>query len=828
MLLLFSCTPRRGAQDGAVSVPPGTIFGQYRVLGPIGAGGMAAVYRAFQPSLARDVALKLMAPHLNADPRFQARFRREARVLARLEHPNIVPIFDFGEQDGQAFIVYRYVPGGTLADLGAPLPLPEVVRLLEPVAAALDFAHTRGVIHRDVKPSNILLSEDRTPIVVDFGLAHLLDGEPAPSIAAQPLTQAGMRVGTPSYMAPEQVRGDPIDGRIDQYSLAVVAYELLTGRLPFSGDTPYATMLKHVHELPPPPSGLNPAVDPATERALLRALDKDPRRRFASCAEFIRELAHSNVAAGADARGAVFMARPASRPEPTLATPPRSMASGGSPAMPATEFVAPAAPGAERGPVVQATPAVPAPPLPAPNGAPPLRRGPPRGRVIAIGAAAAAIVAVAVIVAVVASASGTKRTPPPTQGHPATATGTAGGSAPATVPATAASAQASPGTELPATVLYSDFFRDAQKSKMESTPPGDASHYHFAIANNEFVITVTDPNFQQVPEAHLPGTYDDATLAVDALLQGNVEAPFVVLGCHQPDNGDDGYRFEVDPQNQVFNLTRWSSGKATDLVAENSPAPALIKGAVNGLALTCAGGTISASINGVRVASVQDASYDSGRFWLGTDWTTGKRGSLEAYFGNLVVTRATAGAAPVLLANALGNAEDGLLGTDTSDTAPGRFSYANGEYVIGKPRPQPPAAVWSLAEQFADTALTVDARLQGETSKRWIQLGCRAGDAGGYRLIVMPDGGTFQLLRDDGQRVTRLIDSTASPAILRGTALNRITLQCGGTTLTVFINGKQVGQAQDNRYRSGRLAIGAGGENLTAEAHFRNLVVTQQ
>jgi predicted Ser/Thr protein kinase len=806
MLLLFSCILRRRSQDGAVSVPPGTIFGQYRILGPIGAGGMATVYRAFQPSLTRDVALKLMAPHLSAEPRFQARFRREARVLARLEHPNIVPIFDFGEEGGQAFIVYRYIPGGTLADLGAPLPLSEVVRLLEPVATALDFAHGRGVIHRDIKPSNILLTGDRTPIVGDFGLAHLLDDEPAPGMAAGPLTQAGMRIGTPSYMAPEQVRGDPIDRAIDQYSLAVVAYELLTGRLPFSGDTPYATMLKHVHESPPPPSNVNSAVGPATERALLRALDKAPRRRFASCGEFIRALAASARESG-------------SRDETIVIALPLPAVSGGAPAMPATEFVAPA-PAAERAPATQAAPAV----EPGPSGGEPPRRRRDRRRTIAIGATAASVVAAAVIAAILVSASGSKRTAQPTQAHQPSATRTVS----ATVPATVASAPASPGATLPATVLYSDLFRDAQKSKLESTPPGDAAHYHFTIANNEFVITVTDPNFQSVPEAHLPGTYDDATLAVDALLQGSVEAPFIVLGCHQPDNGDDGYRFAVDPQNQVFTLTRWTSGKEADLVPTNSAAPALVKGAVNRLALTCAGGTIAASINGMRVASVQDATFSSGRFWLGADWTTGKRGSLEAHFGNLIVTGAAAGMAPVLLANALSSAEDGLLGTDTSDTAPGRFTYAGGDYVVSKPRPQPPSTGWFLAEQFADTALTVDARLQGEIANRSIQLGCRAGDAGGYTLVVQPDGGAFQLLRDDGQRVTRLIDRTPSAAIHRGTEVNRISLSCRGPTLTVNINGQQVGQVQDSRYRSGRLSIGVGGENLSAEGHFRNLVVTQQ
>src|SRR5581483_9813512 len=399
-------------------------------------------------------------------------------------------------------------------------------------------------IHRDVKPSNILLTEDRSPIVGDFGLAHLPDDEPAPSMVSEPLTQAGMRIGTPSYMAPEQVRGDPIDGRIDQYSLAVVAYELLAGRPPFSGDTPYATMLKHVHEAPPPPSSSNPGLDGTAERALLRALAKDPRDRFATCSEFVRALAAAGRNGDSQDGAAVIMPGPAPRPEPTLVAPQRPAASSDSPAAPPTEFVAPMAPGAARAPFVGTTAAVPDVAAPAPSAAPPSRRGPMRGRTIAI-AAAALVVPAAVIVAIVAAASGSKQAPRPTQANQSPATAPATGTATATETATAAATQGASSGALPATVLYSDLFRDAQKSKMERTPPNDAAHYHFAVANNEFVIMVTDPNFQAVPEAHLPGTYDDATLTVDALLQGSVEAPYVVLGCHQQGDGDDGYRFEV-------------------------------------------------------------------------------------------------------------------------------------------------------------------------------------------------------------------------------------------------------------------------------------------
>jgi len=283
----------RPAAEAGVALAPGDRLGPYEIIAPLGEGGMASVFRARQPSLGRDVAIKVIAERMASDEAFRARFRREAEVLARLEHPNIVPIHDYGEEHGVAFIVYRYVPGGTLAGLiGRPLPLEEVADLLAPVAAALDFAHARGIVHRDVKPGNILLTEERAPIVADFGLAALEEPE-----AAARLTISGSMLGTPGYMAPEQVRGDPVDGQADQYALGIVAYELLTGRLPFTADTAYAAMLKHVQEPPPLPSDYNPEIAATAESALLTALAKNPCERFDTCIAFVRALAGDDEAA---------------------------------------------------------------------------------------------------------------------------------------------------------------------------------------------------------------------------------------------------------------------------------------------------------------------------------------------------------------------------------------------------------------------------------------------------------------------------------------------------------------------------------------------------
>ena len=314
---------------------PGVMFGRYRILDRLGSGGMASVYRAFEPTPPREVALKLIDASLAQDPIFRARFRREAAVLAALEHPNIVPIYTTGEEDGQPYICYRYIRGGTLKDvLGQPLQLQKVVALLTPVAEALDFAHRHGVVHRDIKPANILLtpgddSSSPTPIVADFGVARLLEqsaadvravatsGQPvaadgtlivhssgveetlnmrSPTTGEQTmtgagLTQVGVGLGTPAYMAPEQVSGQSIDGRADQYALAITAYQLLTGTVPFQASTPIEVAFMQVHEPLPPPSQHGIELPAAAEQALLKALAKDPADRRANCAAFVAALA---------------------------------------------------------------------------------------------------------------------------------------------------------------------------------------------------------------------------------------------------------------------------------------------------------------------------------------------------------------------------------------------------------------------------------------------------------------------------------------------------------------------------------------------------------
>jgi serine/threonine protein kinase/N-acetylneuraminic acid mutarotase len=263
----------------------GRTIGQYRVVEQLGMGGMATVYKAYHPAMERYVALKIPPEYLTRDPNFRARFIREARTLARLEHPHILPVYDFGEEDGLPYMVMRYVDGGTLRELMAkgPLPLDQALRLVREVAEALGYAHRQGVTHRDVKPANVLLDRNGAALLTDFGIAKILDENTE-------LTGAGVALGTPQYMAPEQVQGKPVDARTDIYSLGVVLYEVTTGRRPFAAETPLALAMMHVSESLPLPRQVNPAVPDAVERIILRAMAKDPADRFQTAEELATAL----------------------------------------------------------------------------------------------------------------------------------------------------------------------------------------------------------------------------------------------------------------------------------------------------------------------------------------------------------------------------------------------------------------------------------------------------------------------------------------------------------------------------------------------------------
>ena len=269
-----------------VSIPPGSSLGRYRIIEQLGRGGMATVFRCHDPNLDRHVAVKVLPSFHQEDPTFVGRFEQEAQTVARLSHPNILQIYDFGEDKGYSYIVSELIAGGDLQDkLGQdPMPLVEVLKYMTPLAEGLDYAHAAGIVHRDLKPANILLNEEGRPILADFGLARMLE-------SATRFTQASQALGTPEYMAPEQAMGADADHRSDLYAFGILIYQMLLGQTPFRADTPAATLMAHVHQPLPLPTSVDPNMEPRVEAILLKSLAKDPDDRFQSAREMIQAFA---------------------------------------------------------------------------------------------------------------------------------------------------------------------------------------------------------------------------------------------------------------------------------------------------------------------------------------------------------------------------------------------------------------------------------------------------------------------------------------------------------------------------------------------------------
>ncbi len=354
-----------------MTVEAGRKLGRYVLSRKLGAGGMAEVWEAFDEGLHRSVAVKVVRDEIAGEAEFRERFIREARLAAGLEHPRILPIYDFGTEAGVTYLVMPLLPGGSLRErIAGPMHAEEAIDCLASIAAALDHAHARGVLHRDVKPSNVLVDASGSLLLADFGLAKS-------TAVSSELTAAGMVVGTPAYMAPEQAIGRPVDARADQYALGVLAFELLTGRTPFRSESPFAVLDKHLREAPPPPSTFVPSLPASVDAVLARALAKLPQERFATCREMVEALA--------GALGVPVPVRPATAVRPVGALDPTWIAGSGA-----------AAP-----PIATPRPSWPPPPpsnvtLPAPKTAVTMRRpassGLPAGAVAAIAVAALLLV----------------------------------------------------------------------------------------------------------------------------------------------------------------------------------------------------------------------------------------------------------------------------------------------------------------------------------------------------------------------------------------------------------------------------------------------------
>ncbi|MEK7682871.1 MAG: serine/threonine-protein kinase, partial [Chloroflexota bacterium] len=263
----------------------GKTLGKYQIVGALGQGGMAAVYKAFQPGMDRYVALKILPRQYASDPEFIGRFDQEAKVIAKLQHPHILPVHDFGQADAYTYLVMPLVETGTLADLlkGRPLPLQRIRTIISQIGDALDYAHSQGLIHRDVKPSNILIDRRGNCLLTDFGIAKMVEG-------TKHFTATGGILGTPHYMSPEQGTGEKLTLTSDIYSLGVVLYQMATGQVPFDAETPLAVVIKHMNDPLPLPSKVWPGISRPLETVILTALAKAPEDRFSTAADMVQAV----------------------------------------------------------------------------------------------------------------------------------------------------------------------------------------------------------------------------------------------------------------------------------------------------------------------------------------------------------------------------------------------------------------------------------------------------------------------------------------------------------------------------------------------------------
>lgn len=304
----------------------GENVGPYRIIEQLGQGGMATVFKAYHPALDRYVAIKAMHPAFMQDPQFLRRFQREARVVAKLDHPNIVPVYDFADQAGQPYLVMKFIQGETLkAVLDRGWPSEErILEIVPSVGSALSYAHEQGVLHRDIKPSNVLLTENGGVFLADFGLARIAE-------AGQSTLSGDQLIGTPHYISPEQARGEQdLDEGTDIYSLGIVLYQLCVGRVPYSSDTPFSIIHDHIYTPLPLPRSINAKIPEDLEKVLLKALAKDRADRYSKVSDLVEafEGAVRGISPWApteDVAQAVVTAAPpvALRERPALATAPR-------------------------------------------------------------------------------------------------------------------------------------------------------------------------------------------------------------------------------------------------------------------------------------------------------------------------------------------------------------------------------------------------------------------------------------------------------------------------------------------------------------------------
>ncbi len=814
----------------------GRTLGNCRIVEQIGMGGMATVYKAYDPGTDRYVAVKVLPEYYSRDPHFQERFAREARAIARLEHPTILPVHAFGEENGVSYLIMRYLPTGTLKDRieRGPMPLDEAGSILSQVADALGYAHEHNILHRDVKPSNVLIDERGNAYLTDFGIAKMVEAT---------LDLTGERIlGTPAYMSPEQCQGSKnLTPATDQYSLGIVLYEMLTGQTPFQAETPLALVYMQLNEPLPPPRSLRPDLPEDVERVLLKALSREPGARFETC----------SAMAGAFARAIEGV--PVGPPPTAVSAEARTMEEP-----PATTLG------------LEAAPAVPA------------RRLPPW---------LWAVIGVVVLAGLLGGASALglfargEASPTPMAGvpsqeqpalAPAEATAVEGTEAEAEAPPASAPTPMPTPTEAGAEMVaqarafadpilaaiadrepdFEDDFED-ESSGWPVDPMSDPEHTmggHAAYVDGEYATVADAPD----PEAPLNqnwccspgGKHEAMPLPVNFVLSVDVRVEVVQVGewtvhFREEGGGDeksDFYDLSFD-QSGVLALDRQLGDQQTKL-AEHQGSPLAGIYETNHIVLVARGPQIAVYANGTPVLYVEDEEYVEQSSGVIQIMVCNRRGDepLEARWDNLRVwnirdlplegaesgmaAQARAFADPILdtiadrepdfeqdFEDESGGWAVGPI-SEPENTVGGHNAYVDGEYatIADAPDPTaPPDRNWccSPVQNQAlpypvDFVLSFDARIEAIQNgawhvhfREWWEEG--GGEKDGFYDLGFSHLGAIVLDRQFGDQRTKLAEHQGSP--LAGIyEINHIVIVARGPQIAVYANGAPVLYVEDEEY----------------------------
>jgi tRNA A-37 threonylcarbamoyl transferase component Bud32 len=718
----------------------GQNLGQYRIVEQIGSGGMAAVFKAYQPGLNRYVAIKVLPPLHAERPGFSERFAREAQAIANLHHPNILPVYDSGQERGYSFIVMRYVEGAhTLGEvMKQPLDLDAAANVIGQVAAALDHAHAQRIIHRDVKPSNVLMDGDWA-LLTDFGLAKMTE-------SSATLTGTGVGVGTPAYMSPEQGQGKGVDHRTDVYSLGVVLFEMLTGRIPHEAETPLAIILKRVTEPLPLPRTLNPRIPEAVERVILKALAREPADRFDSAGEMAEALKQAvSEGAAEEAEESTLLAQP--------------------PEMLRRE--------AERRP--PATPARPGFPYKWALG----------GGVLVV-VAALCLVGLFLALAI-------RRGPTATPTSSALAGTPTATLKPLTLDlASTPTATPEPLIETPVLAnapIYSDDF------SQQTWTTNHSSEASGKYENGEYHIVVEEADWEDhetAGEAFKDFALEVTGRQVDGPPGGKYGVVFRFAG------EGNYYRFGVS-SDKLYSVRKRLDDEWQEIV-EWSYSPAIKEGRqANRLKVVAIGDRMAFFANGQHLVTVRDESFSTGD--IGVFGAAFDEPNVHVAFDDLVVWGSDAPEAAIPPGRGVLYFNDFSKGQEKDEDEVRAWEYLDGERLV-KVKKVKYMSWRDTNRDFSDFYAEVLARPVNDVEGEYGIVFRKEDSDNFYRLQIRVDG-SYRVSKDEQKKWSTLIDWTPSSAINKGQVGNRLAVAAKGDQFDFYANDTHLAALEDSTFSEG-------------------------